>query len=96
MKKKIYITVVNETQFGLGVVALCEDGVVLGGHVCSNESFIAHDMGIDTDGWKRDKYEEHCGKDNFEVIAAYDGKGIPREVYLKHKEVKEAKRNERL
>lgn len=41
------------------MVAIAEDGAFLAGHVCSHHGFAMHDMGINPDGWKRDKYAEH-------------------------------------
>lgn len=44
------------------VMAISEDGHVLGGHVCSHECFFLGDLGfIDDADWsnKREKYDEH-------------------------------------
>lgn len=46
--------------------AITEDGFGIGGHVCSSHGFIAHDMGVDKDGWKRDIYAKYY-PDGFEV-----------------------------
>ena len=53
--------------------AMAEDGTALGGHICSSHSFIAHDMGINENGWKRDIYAEHY-PDGFEVVWVEDPK----------------------
>jgi hypothetical protein len=39
-------------------VAVCECGAALAGHICSHESFMAHDMGLVGD-WKHDVYRAH-------------------------------------
>lgn len=41
-------------------VAIAEDGHVLAGHICSEESYMYHDLGI-VEGatWKHDKYQEY-------------------------------------
>jgi hypothetical protein len=41
------------------VMAMAEDGHVLASHVCSEEGFFKHDIGI-TSTWKHDIYEAHC------------------------------------
>lgn len=41
------------------VIAMCEDGHVLAGHLSSSEYFAKHDIGIDSD-WKHKDYKEHC------------------------------------
>jgi len=51
---------------GVHPVALCEDGNSLAGHLCSHEGFVKHDMGFTSD-WKHEHYDEHCGKDNWEL-----------------------------
>ena len=38
--------------------ALAEDGTWLGGHLCSNPSWIRHDMGFDSD-WHHEDYNKH-------------------------------------
>ena len=84
---RIYIVVVTEDKYGYGAVALCEDGNVLAGHVSSEDSFIAHDMGV-TSNWHHDQYDMHCGKGNWELVLALDGSMVPHEVYAKHKEIR--------
>jgi hypothetical protein len=41
----------------LSAVALAEDGTVLGGHCCSNEGYMPHDLGI-LEGTRLDRHEE--------------------------------------
>jgi hypothetical protein len=41
------------------IEALSEDGVFLAGHLCSHHGFVAHDMGLDLNGWNREKYERY-------------------------------------
>lgn len=38
--------------------ALSEDGYFLAGHICSEDGWIDHDMGITSD-WKHDVYNKH-------------------------------------
>lgn len=63
---KIYVWCNNCAPEWHSAIAMAEDGHVLAGHVCSSHGFIMHDMGVDEDGWKRDKYAEHY-PDGFEV-----------------------------
>jgi ligand-binding sensor protein len=46
--------------------AIAQDGTMLASHVVSSHDFVAHDMGIIEDGWKRDKYAAHY-PNGFEV-----------------------------
>lgn len=57
-------------------LAMSEDGQVLAGHVCTNHGFIAHDMGILPDGWKRETYAAKY-PDGFEVVWVEDPKNHP-------------------
>lgn len=45
----------------LSAVAMAEDGTVLGGHGCSNEGYMPHDLGI-IDGARPDRHEESYKK----------------------------------
>lgn len=47
-------------------MAMADDGHVLAQHVCSNVSFMAHDLGITSD-WKHDNYNQHFGEGNWEL-----------------------------
>lgn len=47
-------------------LAMAEDGEVLSGHVCSNELFVPHDLGVTSD-WKHDKYRQKY-PDGFRVV----------------------------
>lgn len=58
-KKKIYCFINGSNNFGQHVMALCEDGNVLAGHLSSSVGYAKHDIGINSD-WKHDKYKEHC------------------------------------
>jgi hypothetical protein len=49
------------------MIALAEDGTSLASHVCSHHGFAAHDMGIDPNGWQRDKYAAHYPQ-GFDVV----------------------------
>jgi len=73
MKKKIYVfcnTLPNDRKW-YSMVAICEDGHHLAGHICSHPCFMEHDMGITSD-WKHDAYDKHCGKSNWELIVIED------------------------
>ncbi len=65
-KKKIYIFNNGGPEGWMRAVAICEDGVIVTGHISSHEGFMQHDMGLTSD-WKHDKYNEHCGEDNWEL-----------------------------
>lgn len=41
----------------LSAVAIAEDGKVLGGHMCSTEGYMKHDLGI-LEGTRNDRHEE--------------------------------------
>lgn len=60
MKKKIYcfINSGKGTEWN-HVIALCEDGHCLAGHLSSCEGWAKHDIGINSD-WKHENYKEHC------------------------------------
>lgn len=47
--------------------ALSEDGHFLAGHVCSNEGFMRHDLGMDGSNWKQEHYDAHFGAGNWEL-----------------------------
>lgn len=47
-------------------VALAEDGTCVGGHWCSNEGWIPHDLGVTSD-WHHEDYAKHY-PDGFEVV----------------------------
>ena len=79
VKQKIYITMNGNWGDDVTGVAVCEDGNVLAGHVCSSESFFPHDFGI-TSTWKHESYDKHCGKGNWELILDVEGTNIPKEV----------------
>lgn len=42
-------------------VAIAEDGHVLGGHVCSHEGYMRHDLGI-IEGSRPDRHQDHYQK----------------------------------
>lgn len=49
-------------------LAITEHGQIVAQHMCSNESFAAHDLGMDGKCTrKHDTYDELLGKDNWEV-----------------------------
>ena len=79
VKQKIYITMNGTWGSDVSGVAVCEDGHVLAAHICSSESFFPHDFGI-TSNWKHDQYDNHCGKENWELVLDVEGNDIPPEV----------------
>lgn len=65
--KKIYCFVNSGRDTDMQhVIALCEDGYCLAGHLSSNEYFARHDIGLGSD-WKHEIYKEHC-PDGYELI----------------------------
>jgi|GWRWMinimDraft_5_1066013.scaffolds.fasta_scaffold127137_2 hypothetical protein len=64
--KNIYIVVNDRHHDYLEVIAVCEDGAVVCGHVCSNSEWINHDMGI-TSTKKHEYYDRHCGVGNWKL-----------------------------
>lgn len=59
--KKIYICYSGEPEFlhAHAIVGICEDWKLdsIAWHLCSNESFVKHDMWITSD-WKHDIYDK--------------------------------------
>ncbi len=45
----------------LSAVAIAEDGTVLGGHICSAEGYMPHDLGI-LEGTRPDRHEQNYQK----------------------------------
>ena len=66
MSTKIYVFCNSCEPQWHSATALSDEGLFLAGHVCSHHGFIAHDMGVDEDGWKRDIYAR-AYPDGFEV-----------------------------
>lgn len=66
MKKKIYCFNNGGPAQFLSAVAIAEDGVVVGQHICSHEAYMAGDLGI-TGTWKHDQYNAHFGEGNWEL-----------------------------
>lgn len=50
----------------MNAVAIADDGHVLAQHICSNEGFMLHDLGI-TSNWKHENYNAHFGEGNWRV-----------------------------
>lgn len=67
MKHKIYIFNNGTNFFGESAVAIADDGHVLAGHACSNESFMRKDMGMDGSNWKHEHYNAYFGEGNWEL-----------------------------
>ncbi len=66
-RKKIFCFNNGGSPGWYSAVAICEDGHVLAGHICSDEGYMPHDLGI-TSSWKHDSYDKHCGKDNYDLV----------------------------
>lgn len=51
----------------LHAIAIADDGHVLVQHVCSDEYYMKHDLGITSD-WKHENYDKHFGPGNWELV----------------------------
>ena len=73
------------------MLAIAEDGHCLASHVCSHHAYAAHDMGIDENGWERDKYAAHY-PDGFEVVWVENPETDPdlSAAYAKNQALREA------
>lgn len=67
MKKKIYCFNNGGSNGCLLAMAMAEDGHCLAQHICSNEGYMSHDLGI-TSNWKHENYNNHFGEGNWELI----------------------------
>ena len=47
--------------------ALCEDGTNLASHLCSDEYYVPHDMGMGDSIWKHETYDKHY-PDGYELV----------------------------
>ena len=65
--KKIYCFNNGGSPGWYQALAICEDGHVLGQHICSHERFMRHDLGMDGSNWKHENYNAHCGPGNWEL-----------------------------
>lgn len=65
-KKKIYCFNNGGSPGWYKALAVAEDGTVLAGHICSHESFMRHDLGMDST-WKHENYNKHYGEGNWEL-----------------------------
>jgi hypothetical protein len=72
-KHKIYCFNNGGQPGWLQAVAIGDDGTYLAGHICSDESFMHHDLGITSD-WKHENYNRHFGEGNWELewVADFD------------------------
>lgn len=66
VKHKIYCFNNGGSPGWFHAVAIADDGHCLAQHVCSDEGFMPHDLGI-TSNWKHDNYNEHFGEGNWEL-----------------------------
>jgi hypothetical protein len=48
-------------------LAIADDGNVLAAHLCSQERYMAHDLGM-TSSWKHENYNEHFGEGNWVLV----------------------------
>lgn len=64
--KKIYCFNNGGSKDWYEAIAITEDGTVVASHICSNEAFMHHDLGL-TGDWKHKNYDEHYGKGNWEL-----------------------------
>ncbi|SOK59234.1 hypothetical protein [Yersinia phage fHe-Yen9-03] len=69
--KKIFVVPNGESNFGVSMVALTEDGDCIAGHLSSNTTWGRHDMGIGSD-WKHDLYDKEYGAGEWELLYADD------------------------
>lgn len=68
MKHKIFGFLNGGSRDWLQAMALGDDGVVLGEHICSHEAWIPHDLGMDgRSNWKHENYDKHFGVGNWET-----------------------------
>lgn len=91
MKKKIYCFVNSGRGSDMQhVIALCEDGHCLAGHLSSSEGFAKHDIGMTSD-WKHDHYKEHC-PEGYELIWVDEPGGSPEidAAYLLNQQIAKA------
>lgn len=75
------------------VIALCEDGHCLAGHLSSHKEWAKHDIGITSD-WKHDKYKEHC-PEGYKLIWVDSPEENPdiEAAYKLNQEIGEAEKN---
>jgi hypothetical protein len=66
-KKKIYGFNNGGSPGWHHAVAIGEDGAVIDGHICSDEGYMLHDLGIEHSTWKHDSYDKHFGAGNWEI-----------------------------
>jgi len=89
MKHKIYCLNNGGPRGWLHAVALADDGHVLAGHICSDEYYMAGDLGI-TGTLKHDLYNAHFGEGNWELewVANPDTHEGFKAAYELHKKLK--------
>lgn len=68
MQKKIYCFVNGSNRDWYPVLAMCEDGHVLGNHLSSSVGYAKHDIGITSD-WRglHAEYQKHC-PEGYELV----------------------------
>ena len=64
--KKIYCFINGGSPGFYDALAIAEDGTCVAGHMCSNEGWARHDLGIGSN-WKHDQYDAHYGSGNWEL-----------------------------
>lgn len=60
----------------LTAIAIADDGHILAQHICSDEYFMRHDLGLTSD-WKHENYDAHFGVGNWELVWIDDPKKSP-------------------
>lgn len=78
MTPKVYVFCNGTFDRDLVMVAVCENGVYLGSHICSNLSFARHDL---TGTPKRKEAIEAVYPDGYEVVVLEKGEFPPDEVF---------------
>lgn len=69
MKKHEIYCFNNGGPYGYMIaVALADDGVCIASHLCTNEHYMPHDLGMMGSTWKHDLYDAHFGKGNWELV----------------------------
>jgi len=64
--KKIFCFCNGRNPGWYSALAVCEDGHVVGQHICSSVGWVKHDLGIGSSS-KHDQYAEHC-PEGYELV----------------------------
>ena len=63
---KIYAFNNGGSRGWMSAVAIADDGRGVAGHICSDEYFMPHDLGVTSD-WKHENYDKYFGAGNWEI-----------------------------